>query len=98
VPYRVELIEKGETKSAAVLSVRGAGAFCGDGATVSRCSCRHAAEPLLTDEDGKQEAKDDDHERETEEHGFRIDRVRHSVAPAAERAGRPAESRLLVTA
>jgi len=53
---------------------------------------------LLTDEDGKQEAKDDDHERETEEHGFRIDRVRHSVAPAAERAGRPAESRLLVTA
>ena len=34
-------------KSAAVLSVRGAGAFDGD-FTVSRCSYRHAANPLLT--------------------------------------------------
>jgi hypothetical protein len=93
VPYRVELAEKGETKSAAVLSVRGAGAFCGDGATVSRCSCRHAAEPLLTDEDGKQEAKDDDDEREAEEHGFRIGMVLLSVEPVAGRnTARPIET------
>jgi hypothetical protein len=59
-----------KTKSAAVLSVRGAGAFCGDAATVSRCSCRHAADPLLTDNDGKQEAKQDDEEREAGEHGI----------------------------
>jgi hypothetical protein len=57
------------TKSAAVLSVRGAGAFCRDAATVSRCSCRHAADPLLTNKDGKQEAKQDDDEREAGEHG-----------------------------
>jgi len=92
VPYRVELIEKGETKSAAVLSVRGAGAFSGDAATVSRCSCRHAAEPLLT-EDGKQEAKDDDDEREAGEHGFRIGVAQPSVEPAAGRATiRPIET------
>ena len=70
-----ELIDEGEnekrvkTKSAAVLSVRGAGAFCRDAATVSRCSYRHAADPLLTNNDGKQEAKQDDEERETVAHG-----------------------------
>jgi hypothetical protein len=63
---------KGETKNAADLWVRGAGAFCGDAATVSRCSCRHAAEPSLTDTDGKQEAEKDDDEREAEQHG-RVD-------------------------
>ena len=57
-----------KTKSAADLGVRGAGAFCRDVATVSRCSCRHAADPLLTNKDGKQEAKDDDDEREAEQH------------------------------
>src|SRR5215213_647853 len=59
-----------KTKSAAVLSVRGAGAFCRDAATVSRCSYRHAANPLLTNKDGKQEAKDDDEEREAGAHGI----------------------------
>ena len=43
-------------------------------ATVSRCSCRHAANPLLTNEDGKQEAKEDDDEREIEQHGDSLTR------------------------
>ena len=60
--------KKVKTKSAAVLWVRGAGAFCRDAATVSRCSYRHAAVPLLTNKDGKQEAKEDDDERETGAH------------------------------
>jgi hypothetical protein len=38
-------------------------------ATVSRCSCRHAEDPWLTNKDGKQEAKEDDDERQREEHG-----------------------------
>jgi hypothetical protein len=38
---------------------------------------------LLTDEDGKQEAKEDDDEREAEQHGF----PRTGVAPLV-RAGR----------
>ena len=38
-----------------------------ESSTVSRCSCRHAADPLLTNKDGKQEAKDDD-EHEAEQH------------------------------
>ena len=53
-------------KSAADLQVRGAGAF-GRDSTVSRCSCRHAAGPSLTDKDGKQDAKDED-EHEVERH------------------------------
>jgi len=47
---------------------RGAGAFDRDAATVSRCSCRHAADPWLTKKDGKQEAKEDDDEQQTEQH------------------------------
>jgi|APDOM4702015023_1054809.scaffolds.fasta_scaffold289624_1 hypothetical protein len=38
-------------------------------ATVSRCSYRHAADPLLTNEDGKQEAKENEDEPEVEQHG-----------------------------
>ena len=39
-----------------------------DAATVSCCSSRHAADPWLTNKDGKQEAKEDDDERQTEQH------------------------------
>jgi len=35
------------------------------------CSCRHAADPWLTNKDGKQEAKEDDDEHEAEQHGVR---------------------------
>jgi hypothetical protein len=45
-------------RSAANLSVRGAG--CNQWRlTVSCCSSKHAADPSLTDEDGKQDAKED---------------------------------------
>ena len=40
--------------------------------TVSRCSCRYAADPWLTNKDGKQEAKEDDDERQTEQHGVPV--------------------------
>src|ERR671939_118473 len=53
---------EGEVKSAAILSDRGAGAFSGDW-LLSGSPCRHAAVLLLTDEDGKQDAKEDDEER-----------------------------------
>jgi hypothetical protein len=37
-------------------------------ATVSRCSSRHAANPRVPDKEGKQEAKEDDDEREMKQH------------------------------
>ena len=39
-----------------------------DVAAISRCSGRHAVDPWLTNEDGKQEAKDDADEHEIEQH------------------------------
>jgi hypothetical protein len=36
--------------------------------TLSCCSDRHAADPWLTNKDGKQEAKQNDDEREAEQH------------------------------
>jgi hypothetical protein len=72
-----------KTKNAADLWVRGAGAVCRDVATVSRCSCRHAADPLLTENDGKQEAKQDDDEREAEQHeSFDIPVVSRNWTPS----------------
>jgi hypothetical protein len=40
-----------------------------ESASLSRCSSRHAANPWLTKKAGKQEAKEDDEEREIELHG-----------------------------
>jgi hypothetical protein len=54
-------------KSAADLGVRGAGASI-ETTAVSRCSCRHAEDPWLTNKDGKQEAEDEDDD-EAEQHG-----------------------------
>ena len=66
---RVTGSAEGETKSAADSQVRGAGAVCRDAATVSRCSCRHAANLLLTNKAGKQQAENDENEHEAEQHG-----------------------------
>jgi len=41
-----------------------------ESATLSRCSFRHAANPRLTNKTGKQEAKEDDDERQVERHGL----------------------------
>ena len=41
-----------------------------ESATLSRYSSRHAANPWLTNKDGKQEAKKDDDEREAEAHAI----------------------------
>ena len=38
------------------------GRFGGDATTVSRYSCRHAAQPSLTDNSGKEDAKEEDEE------------------------------------
>ncbi len=55
-------------QSAANPWVRGAGAVGGDLATVSRCSCRHAADPSLTKENGESKAEKDDEKREAVQH------------------------------
>jgi hypothetical protein len=55
-------------KSAAVEETAAPGAFVGEGSAISHCSIRHAAVPWLTNKDGKQEAKDDDEQRECAEH------------------------------
>ena len=73
-------------KSAADLGVRGAGAFEGDSA-VSRCSCRHAADPWLTNKDGKQEAKDEDDD-ETEQHERDVFPLKTGEPPTSAAFGR----------
>jgi len=55
-----------KNESAADLGVRGA--VDSRGLTLSPCSCRHAADPWLTNKDGKQDAKEDDDEHEAEQH------------------------------
>ena len=60
---------KGERKSAADLSGPRRRCISIESATLSRCSFRHAANPWLTNKDGKQEAKEDDDERQVERHG-----------------------------
>ena len=59
-------------KAPRTFGVRGAGALSDD-ATVSCGSCRHAADPWLTN-DGKQEAKEDDDEHETVRHDVSLTR------------------------
>ena len=52
-----------DKKRAADFWVRGAG--CNQWRlTVSCCSSRHAADPWLTDKDGKQDAEEDDDEKD----------------------------------
>jgi hypothetical protein len=56
-------------KSAADLSGPRRRCISIESATLSRCSFRHAANPWLTNKDGKQEANDDDDKHEIQEHG-----------------------------
>jgi hypothetical protein len=58
----------GGRKSAADLSGPRRRCIRFESATLSRCSYRHAANPWLTKKAGKQEAKEDDDERQVERH------------------------------
>jgi hypothetical protein len=65
-----------DEKSAADLSGPRRRCISIESATLSRCSCRHAANPWLTNKAGKQEAKEDDDERQYHGPGRRLsDRV-----------------------
>jgi hypothetical protein len=68
-------------KSAADLSGPRRRCISIESATLSRCSFRHAANPWLTNKAGKQEAKEDDDERQVERHG--------PVGLLSSRGGRP---------
>jgi hypothetical protein len=53
---------------------------------VSRCSCRHAEDPWLTNKDGEQKAKDEDDD-EAEQHDRDVFPLKTSEPPVRRRSG-----------